>query len=99
MSTVFRKGELVVMQHATYFTEYDGCLGVVQTGLIRSSAMDMRFMQYIERSVYRVKILDPNFKHTVVAMPHQIRRLGEGADDESRGQPQRKPKPVEEVTS
>ena len=97
MSTALRKGELVILQHATYFTEYDGCLGVVETGLHQAAAMDMRVMEYIERSVYSVKILHSKCNHTVVAMPHQLRRLEEGSDVQSREQLKRKPKPVEEV--
>jgi len=98
MSTAFRKGELVVMQRASYFTEHDGCLGVVQSGLSPFFATDMHDMKEKVKWGYDVKVLHPCIQRTVIALPHQLRRLEERSDGQSREQSKRKPKPVVEVT-
>ena len=84
MSTAFRKGELVIRQHASYYAEYNGCLGVVQTGLIRTTATDMLKMEEKVMTGYCIKILNQDIRIEVVALPHQLRRLEEGSDGQSR---------------
>lgn len=71
MSTAFRKGKLVIMQHAAYFTDYDSCLGVVPPGSIQTTATDMRDMKEKVRSGYRVNVFHPDVWGKVVARPHQ----------------------------
>ena len=96
MSTTFRKGDLAILQHATYFNEFDGCLAVIESGLVQASAMDLRVLERKVRKVYRVRVLSPGYVTTFLAMSHQLRRLGESQDDLSWEDMQEKP--VEKVT-
>ena len=97
MSTTFRKGELVIMQHATYFEQFNGCLGVVKSDLARLMATNYVIGKTIFMTGYCVQILHPNANFEVRARPYQIRRLNEGPEEFSTKKEGKKPKPVEEV--
>ena len=103
MSTAFRKGELVVMQYADYFTEHDGCLGVVVSGLNQFSATDLRDMKEKIKWGYDVKVLHLCIQRRVVALPHQLRRLkgrpDGGSGERSKREIRPATRPIEEVTS
>ena len=60
----FKVGEMVITQHATYFTEFDGSLGVVIYPLQRKLCMDLNLMERVPADVYGVKLLlngEPRF--------------------------------------
>jgi hypothetical protein len=58
MSKPFQIGDLVVMQRADYWVEYDGFPAVVTESCRLREAMDMRTMLSRRVSTYKVKILD-----------------------------------------
>jgi len=70
----FKVGELVIMQNASYYTEWNGALGVVVSPLAPRTSMDLLSMQYRTNASYRVKVLTRD-GIVVDARPHQIRRL------------------------
>lgn len=70
----FKVGELVVMQHASYYTEWNGALGVIVSPLAPRTSMDLLTMRYRTSASYRVKVLAADGM-VVDARPHQIRRL------------------------
>ena len=71
---VFKVGELVIMQHASYYKEWNGHLGVVVGTLATRSSIDLLSMSLQTRQGYRVKILTSDTM-IVDAQPHQLRRL------------------------
>lgn len=73
-------GELVIMQHADHFHEWDGALGVVVGLQSRRRAMDMPTMRLVMLDAYRVRILDPN-GITVICERHQLRKLEKFDED------------------
>jgi hypothetical protein len=75
----FKVGELVIMQNASYYTEWNGALGVIVSPLAPRTSMDLVSMQYRTNPSYRVKVLTRD-GIVVDARPHQIRRL-RGPDD------------------
>lgn len=84
--TQFKIGELVVMQYATYFHEYDGALAVITDMLNWRDALDLNTMQNHSFRAYGIQVLRmpecllPEGK-SLVAAPYQLRRLGEPAED------------------
>jgi hypothetical protein len=75
----FKVGELVIMQNASYYTEWNGALGVIVSPLAPRTSMDLVSMRYRTNPSYRVKVLTRD-GIVVDARPHQIRRL-HGPDD------------------
>jgi hypothetical protein len=75
----FKVGELVIMQNASYYIEWNGALGVIVSPLVPRTSMDLLSMQYRTNPSYRVKVLAQD-GIVVDARPHQIRRL-HGPDD------------------
>lgn len=70
----FKVGELVIMQNASYYTEWNGALGVIVSPLAPRTSMDLVSMQYRTNPSYRVKVLAQD-GIVVDARPDQIRRL------------------------
>lgn len=70
----FKVGELVIMQHASYYTEWNGALGVIVSPLAPRTSMDLLSMEYRTNASYRVKVMAHD-GIVVDARPHQIRRL------------------------
>jgi hypothetical protein len=70
----FKVGELVIMQNASYYTEWNGALGVVVSPLALRTSMDLVTMRYRTSSSYRVKVLADDGV-IVDARPHQLRPL------------------------
>lgn len=70
----FKVGELVVMQNASYYTEWNGALGVIVSPLAPRTSMDLLSMRYRTNPSYRVKVLTRD-GIVVDARPHQLRRL------------------------
>ncbi len=80
----FKVGELVIMQHASYYTEWNGALGVIVSPLAPRTSMDLLSMQYRTNASYRVKVLTQD-GIVVDARPHQIRRL-RGPEEATNGE-------------
>ena len=53
----FQVGEMVITQHATYFNEFDGSLGVVIYPLQRKLCLDLNLMERVYAHVYVVQLL------------------------------------------
>ncbi len=70
----FKVGELVIMQNASYYTEWNGALGVVVNPLALRTSMDLVTMRYRTSASYRVKVLADDGV-IVDARPHQLRPL------------------------
>ncbi|MFO8002925.1 hypothetical protein [Thioalkalivibrio sp.] len=79
----FKVGELVIMQNASYYTEWNGALGVIVSPLAPRTSMDLITMHYRTNASYRVKVLTRD-GIVVDARPHQIRRL-RGPDQATTG--------------
>ena len=78
----FEVGEMVITQHATYFSEYDGMPGVVTRSLQTRLCMDLNLMTKYYAHVYRVRLLvrgGPSF----CFRPWQLRKPGSGEELES----------------
>ena len=67
-------GDLVVMQHPTYFEEFDGCIGRVTGALCDRSSTDLRTMAPVVVFAYRIQLSET---FTVNAEPHQVRLLAD----------------------
>ncbi len=72
-----RAGDLVIAERAAFFTEYNGCLALVISGLARRRMVDLGTMERSVGLCYRLRILMPG-ELVVLAEPHQVRRLDEG---------------------
>ena len=83
----FVRGELVIMQRATYFSEWNGAIGVVVGLLQERNAKDMNTMETLPLVAYKVLPLVEGAIE-VVSEPHQIRKLRKprGAREETRTQ-------------
>ena len=71
----FEVGEMVVAQHATYFSEYDGSPGIVTQPLGIRRGMDLNLMEKVFAHVYGVRLLvrgEPSFWFR----PWQLRKIG-----------------------
>ena len=85
MSNHFNIGELVIMQHASFYEEYNGYLGVVEKGLTLDVSFNATTMKYELAYCYVVKIIkgkDSLSKEglQISAKPHQLRRLNDSTD-------------------
>ena len=85
MNNHFNVGEFVILQHATFFEEYNGYLGVVEKGLTLDYSLNATTMKCEWAYSYLVKIIkgeDGLSKEglRVSAKPHQLRRLNDGTD-------------------
>lgn len=87
----FKVGELVIMQNASYYTEWNGALGVIVSPLAPRTSMDLSSMQYRTNPSYRVKVLAQD-GIVVDARPHQIRHLH--GPDEVRGRDRKRSRPT-----
>ena len=73
----FKVGEMVITQHATYFTEFDGSLGVITQPLQRRLCTDLNLMERVYAHVYGVRLLVKGEPH-LWFRPWQLRKLGSG---------------------
>jgi hypothetical protein len=89
----FKVGELVIMQNASYYTEWNGALGVIVSPLAPRTSMDLLSMQYRTNPSYRVKILARD-GIVVDARPHQIRHLRGPNETSRRSRKRRRPVPA-----
>ncbi len=89
----FKVGELVIMQNASYYTEWNGALGVIVSPLAHRTSMDLLSMHYRTSASYRVKILTRDGV-VVDARPHQIRRLHGPEESVRKTRRQRRPAPL-----
>ena len=70
----FKVGEMVITQHATYFNEFNGSLGIVIHPLQRKPCLDLNLMEHVHSHVYGVRLLvagDPKLWFR----PWQLRKL------------------------
>jgi len=74
MSNPFKIGDLVVMQRADYWVEYDGMPAVVTAPCAQRRTLDMRTLQRWLVLTYEVKILAEPEK-LICARPDQLRPL------------------------
>jgi hypothetical protein len=74
MSNPFKIGDLVVMQRADYWVEYDGMPAVVTAPCAQRRTLDMRTLQRRRVLTYEVKILAEPEK-LICARPDQLRPL------------------------
>ncbi len=70
----FAVGEIVILQNATYFEEWDGALAEVLEGYTLRNPMDMNSMQRSCIATYRVMPL-ANDGFVVNCTPDQLRKL------------------------
>lgn len=85
MRNTFRVGDLVMLQHPTYYLEEDGCPGVIVGGFAPRHAVDMRTMRESMAWTYEVRRLKEadcldGRSQTVLVRPHQIRKPAAGED-------------------
>ena len=78
----FKVGEMVITQHATYFTEFDGSLGVVIYPLQRKLCMDLNLMERVPGHVYGVKLLVKG-EPRLCLRPWQLRKLQSGEESDT----------------
>lgn len=79
MTARFQPGDLVIMQHGTYYRDYDGCPAVIVGPLRNAWGLNMATFEYEYRQVYTVHLLagpdallsDDN---RLLARPDQVRR-------------------------
>ena len=85
-SETLRVGDLVIMQHPTYFEELEHAVGTIVGALRPRISTDLRTMGNVEIEAYGVQVSET---FVVNAQPYQVRLLREpDADDdtgESRG--------------
>ena len=74
MNETFQVGNLVVMQKATHYFEYDGLPAVIIKPLITRWCVDLNTMQRAQDEVYGVRILTLDGLE-VSARPWQLKRL------------------------
>ena len=83
MNETFQIGNLVIMQKATHYFEYDGLLAVVTKPLQTRWCMDLNTMERLADSVYGIRILTLG-GFDVFARPWQIRRLSNYEEKDNR---------------
>ena len=71
----FSVGEMVITQHATYFSELDGSLGIITQPLQRRLCNDLNLMEKVYGHVYQVKLLVEG-EPRLSLRPWQLRKLG-----------------------
>jgi len=70
----FVKGELVIMQHATHFTAWNGVIAVVVGTLGSRNAWDLNTRERVPLTGYKVlPVVEGGVK--VICEPYQIRKL------------------------
>ncbi|MDT8450550.1 MAG: hypothetical protein RQ847_10320 [Wenzhouxiangellaceae bacterium] len=70
----FAKGELVVMQHATHFSHWNGTIAVVVGALATRNPLDLNTRKRVALTSYKVlPIIEGGIE--VVCEPHQMRKL------------------------
>jgi hypothetical protein len=74
----FQVGEIVITQHATYFSEFDGSLGVVIYPLQRRLCLDLNLMERVYSHVYGVQLLVSG-EPRLWFRPWQLRKPGSDA--------------------
>ena len=75
----FVEGELAIMQHASYYEEWNGALAVVVGGLATRSPINMHTLEHNVCLGYQVVPLVPGgFK--VTCAPYQLRKLRDRDD-------------------
>ena len=79
----FEVGEMVITQYATYFSEFDGSLGVITQPLQRKLCKDLNLMRQVYSHVYQVRLLVKGETHLWLR-PWQLRKLGSGEKSKSR---------------
>ena len=88
MSNSFNVGDLVILQHPTYYHEQDGCPAVITGGYARRKAIDMRTMQQYMAWTWEVRRLkQPDClgpETTVLVRTYQMRKPAAGDDGEIR---------------
>ena len=88
----FVEGELVIMQHATHYDEWNGAPAVEVGGLTVRSPVDMRTMETVTFVGYQVlPLVEGAFK--VTCKPHQLRKLREPDAEQRREATRRTPTP------
>jgi hypothetical protein len=68
----FRVGDLVIMQRAEYFEEWNGAVALVVAELRLRRAVDLHTMTTVLAKAHKVRLPDGRI---VVAGPYQMRRL------------------------
>ena len=77
MNQMFKIGELVIMQNATHFDEYNGAIGVIVDVLKLCYPTNLNTMNHEKMLGYTVKILIEHAPE-VKAAPEQLRKLRSG---------------------
>ncbi len=79
MRTEFKVGELVIMQKASVFEEYDGFLAIVTQGVQCRNAMNSITMEWEWVYCYGVRVFNGDEMSVIgrkfSALPWQLRRL------------------------
>lgn len=70
-------GDRVLLLNAQYFTERDGTIGLVLTGLRYARARNLHTLKHEPGFYYYVQLPDGT---KINALPHQVRKIG-GEDD------------------
>jgi hypothetical protein len=89
----YQVGELVIMQNASYYTEWNGALGVVVSPLALRTSMDLVTMRYRTSASYRVRVLADDGV-VVDARPHQLRPLRGPDETETQKRGKKQPAPA-----
>ena len=79
MSLHFRVGDLVILQHPTYYHEQDGYPAIIAGGYAPRIAVNMHTMVKSREWTYEVRVLKApgcmdTENGTVLVRPHQIRK-------------------------
>jgi hypothetical protein len=90
MSGKFKVGELVILQNATYYEEYNGSLGVVTEPLAPRTGLNLCTMESEVTMSYKVRILAEE-SLDVQATAAQLRKLDDGGDEASRRRRRERP--------
>ena len=80
---VFNVGELAIMQHATYFYETDGGLGIVTGPLMMRRGFDLHLMKWVRAHVYQITVLNGT-EQKLLCRPWQLRKLEQGGKPKSK---------------
>mgnify|MGYP006278099343 CR=1 FL=1 len=67
-------GEIVIMQHPSHFSRWNGALGVVIGLRCSRKALDLNTNRNILLDGYRVRVLDTDGIE-LICEPHQLRKL------------------------
>jgi hypothetical protein len=78
--SIFKVGDLVIMQNATYYTEYDGTTAVITSPLDVREVVDTRNGEDRIIACYGVRLLSIPDALELYAQPHQVRRPKDDAE-------------------